>query len=29
MFMDILLLDSLDIRGSQLYMLHNDCCGRN
>lgn len=29
LFMDILLLDSLDIRGSQLYMLHNDCCERN
>ena len=28
-FMDILLCDSLDIRGSKLYMLHNDCCGRN
>ncbi len=25
-FMDILLCDSLDIRGSKLYMLHNDCC---
>ena len=28
-FMDILLCDSLDIRGSKLYMLHNDCCKRN
>ena len=28
-FMDILLCDSLDIRGSKLYMLHNDCCERN
>lgn len=28
-FMDILLCDTLDIRGSKLYMLHNDCCGRN
>ena len=28
-FMDILLCDSLDIRGSKLYMLHNDCCGGN
>lgn len=27
--MDILLCDSLGIRGSRLYMLHNDCCGRN
>ena len=25
-FMDILLCDSLDIRGSKLYMLYNDCC---
>lgn len=25
--LDLLLLDSLDIRGSRLYMLHNDCCG--
>ena len=25
----ILLCDSLNIRGSKLYMLHNDCCGRN
>lgn len=28
MIMDILLLDSLDIRDSHLYMLYNDCCGR-
>ena len=28
-FMDILLCDSLDIRGSKLYMLFNDCCGRD
>ena len=28
-FMDILLCDSLDIRGSKLYMLHNDCCEKN
>lgn len=28
-FMDIFLCDLLDIRGSKLYMLHNDCCGRN
>ena len=28
-FLDILLCDTLDIRGSKLYMLHNDCCGRN
>ena len=28
-FMDILLCDSLDIRGSKLYMLNNDCCGRD
>lgn len=28
-FIDILLCDSLDIRGSKLYMLNNDCCGRN
>lgn len=28
-FMDILLCDSLNIRGSKLYMLHNDCCERN
>lgn len=28
-FFDILMLDSLDIRGSKLYMLHNDCCSRD
>lgn len=28
-FLDILLLDHMEIRGSHLYMLHNDCCGRN
>ena len=28
-FMDIFLCDSLGIRGSKLYMLNNDCCGRN
>lgn len=27
--LNILLCDSLDIRGSKLYMLHNDCCDRN
>lgn len=27
--LDLLLLDSLDIRGSHLYMLNNDCCGRS
>ena len=27
--LDLLLCDSYGIRGSQLYMLHNDCCGRN
>ncbi len=27
--MDILLCDSLDIRGSKLYMLYNDCCNKN
>ena len=27
--LDILLCDSYDIRGSKLYMLNNDCCGRN
>ena len=26
---DILLCDSLDIRGARLYMLNNDCCKRN
>ena len=29
LFMDILLCDSLNIRGSKLYMLYNDCCGKN
>ena len=28
-FMDIFLCDSLNIRGSKLYMLNSDCCGRN
>ena len=28
-FLNIILCDSLAIRGSRLYMLHNDCCGRN
>ena len=28
-FMDILMLDSRDLRGSHLYMLNNDCCGRD
>lgn len=28
-FIDILLCDSLGIRGSKLYKLHNDCCARN
>ena len=28
-FLDLLFCDSLDIRGSKLYMLHNDCCGRD
>ncbi len=28
-FFDILLCDSHDIRGSKLYMLNNDCCGRD
>ena len=27
--LDILLCDSHDIRGSKLYMLHNDCCQGN
>lgn len=27
--MDIFMLDSMDIRGSHLYMLSNDCCGRD
>jgi hypothetical protein len=28
-FLTLLSLDSLDIRGARLYMLFNDCCGRN
>ena len=28
-FMDLLSLDSLDIRGTRLYMLYSDCCDRN
>lgn len=28
-FMDILMLDSMDIRGSHLYTLNNDCCRRD
>ena len=28
-FLKLLVLDSMDIRGARLYMLHNDCCGRN
>jgi hypothetical protein len=28
-FLDILLLDTLEIRGSKIYMLLNDCCGRD
>lgn len=28
-FMDILLLDSLDIRGSKIWMLYSDSCGKN
>ena len=27
--MDIHMLDSMDIRGSHLYMPNNDCCGRD
>ena len=27
--MDIILLDSLDIRGSKIWMLYSDCCGKN
>lgn len=27
--LDILMLDSMDIRGSRLYKLNNDCCGRD
>lgn len=26
---NITLLDSLDIRGAHLYILNNDCCGRD
>ena len=26
---DILMLDSMEIRGAKLYMLNNDCCGRD
>lgn len=28
-FVDILLCDSLDIRGTKLYMLFSDCCDMN
>ena len=28
-FMDILLLDTLDIRGSKVWMLYSDSCGKN
>lgn len=28
-FLDILLLDLLDIRGSKIWVLYNDCCGQN
>ena len=28
-FMDILLFDSLGIYGSKIYMVWNDCCGRD
>lgn len=27
--LDILMLDSMDIRGSHLYILNNDCCQRD
>ena len=27
--LDLLLLDSLEIYGSKLYMIWNDCCDRN
>lgn len=27
--LDILLCDTLEIRGTKLYMLYSDCCGRN
>ena len=27
--LDILMLDSMDIRGSHLYMLNSDCCRRD
>lgn len=26
---ELCICDALDIRGSKLYMLNNDCCGRN
>ena len=28
-FSDILMLDGMDIRGVKVYMLGNDCCGRD
>jgi hypothetical protein len=28
-FMDILLLDSLDIRGSKIWLVYNDCCNQD
>ena len=28
-FLDLLLCDSLDIRGVKLYLLFNDCCNRS
>lgn len=28
-FLDILLLDTLDIRGSKIYKLYSDSCGKN
>ncbi len=28
-FFDVLLLDSLDIRGSKIWMLYSDSCGKN
>lgn len=27
--LDILLCDTLEIRGTKLYMLYSDCCGRS
>ena len=27
--MDILLLDSLDIRGSKIWLIYNDCCNQD